>query len=91
MSAIDEEPNTDPCYVEPKNFKQAWHHEDPVQREKWRTAIRKEFGNMSKHQVYGRIARSKIPKLRRCVKLKWVFKIKRDGRFRSCLVACGYL
>lgn len=45
---------------------------------------------MSKHEVYGRTARSKIPKLHRCVKSKWVFKIKRDGRFRACLVACGY-
>lgn len=27
---------------------------------------------------------------RRCVKHKWVFEIKRDGRFRARLVACGY-
>ena len=45
---------------------------------------------MSKHQVYGRVARSKIPKSSRCVKSKWVLKMKRDGRFRAHLVACGY-
>jgi len=27
---------------------------------------------------------------RRCVKHKWIFKVKRDGRYRARLVACGY-
>ena len=31
-----------------------------------------------------------IPSNRRCVKSKWVFKIKRDGTFRARIVACGY-
>ena len=31
-----------------------------------------------------------MPSARRCVKHKWVFKIKRDGRYRARLVACGY-
>ena len=31
-----------------------------------------------------------MPKDQRCVKNKWVFKIKRNGVYRSRLVACGY-
>jgi Reverse transcriptase (RNA-dependent DNA polymerase) len=31
-----------------------------------------------------------MPKNRRCVKCKWVFKIKRSGVYRARLVACGY-
>ena len=31
-----------------------------------------------------------MPPDRRCVKTKWVFKIKRNGIFRARLVACGY-
>ena len=32
-----------------------------------------------------------MPPDRRCVKTKWVFKIKQNGIFRACLVACGYI
>ena len=31
-----------------------------------------------------------MPPDRRCVKTKWVFKIKQNGIFRAHLVACGY-
>ena len=31
---------------EPKSFREAWDHPDPTKREKWRTAIRKEFRDM---------------------------------------------
>ena len=34
--------------------------------------------------------RQDIPSNRKCIKNKWVFDIKRDGRFRARLVACGY-
>ena len=34
--------------------------------------------------------RSEVPHDRRCVKNKWVFKIKRNGVHRARLVACGY-
>ena len=33
---------------------------------------------------------SNVPDSWRCVKCKWVFKIKRNGVFRARLVACGY-
>ena len=81
---------TEEHYDEPTTFREAWDHPDPIQREKWRAAIRLEFTNMNRRQVWRTIKRSDMPRGRRCVKHKWVFKIKRDGRFRARLVACGY-
>ena len=77
-------------YKEPKNFQEAWNHPDPIQRKLWREAITKEYTDMDNHSVWVKTKRSQIPKNRRCVKCKWVFKIKRDGKFRARLVACGY-
>jgi len=45
---------------------------------------------MQQHGVWKKVKRSAIPKNRRCIKCKWVFKVKRDGVFRAQLVACGY-
>ena len=88
---IDQVPNIDvEDDEEPTNFQQAWHHPDPTKREKWRTAIRKEFRDMINRGVWREIDRNKMPGNRRCVKCKWVFKIKRDGVYRTRLVACGY-
>ena len=80
----------EPEYEEPRTFKAAYHHEDPVQREKWREAIRKELKDMKARNVWAKIKRSTVPKNRRCVKNKWVFKIKKSGIFRARLVAYGY-
>ena len=77
-------------FVEPKKFDGAWNHPDPYQQRKWREAITKEFNDMSKRNVWKVILRKDMPSGRRCVKCVWVFKIKRDGRFRARLCACGY-
>ena len=77
-------------YVEPKTFQEAYNHVDPVQRDFWRKAIRKEFRDMTNRKVWRKAQRSAMPDDRRCVKNKWVFKIKRNGTFRARLVACGY-
>ena len=79
-----------PQFIEPKTFKEAWNHPDPRQRAKWREAIRKEFRDMIKRKVWRRVKKSSIPSNRRCVKSKWVFKIKQKGVFHDQLVACGY-
>ena len=81
---------TTPAYEEPKSFQEAYHHKDPYQREQWRNAIKKEFGDMLKRGVWKNFKRQDMPKDRRCVKCKWVFKVKRTGVFRARLVACGY-
>ena len=74
----------------PKNFAEAWNHECAFQRKLWREAITLEFGKMNEHEVWTKIKQSEKPRDRRCVKCKWVLEIKRDGRFRARLVACGY-
>ncbi len=73
--------------VEPRPFQEGWDHPEIKQCMKWREAIRKEFSDMNKQQVWHKIIRDKIPKGRRCVKYKWVFKTKRNGIFHACLVA----
>ena len=45
---------------------------------------------MNHRRVWRKIKRSEIPPDRRCVKTKWVFKIKRNGILRARLVAFGY-
>ena len=45
---------------------------------------------MNQREVWRKIQKSKIPENRRLIKCKWVFEIKRDGRFRARLVTCGY-
>ena len=77
-------------FEEPKTFQEAWNHPDEYQREKWRAAICKEFHDMVKRKVWRQIKKRDIPPDRRCVKCKWVFKIKRNGVFQARLVACGY-
>ena len=78
-------------YVEPKTFDEAWNHPNPKQMEFWRSAIRKEFKDMIAKKVWRKRHRSDVPDNCRCVKCKWVFKIKRNGVFRARLVACGYI
>ena len=75
---------------EPTSFDEAWNHPDVTCREKWRKAIHKEFADMNKQQVWQKTTKSLMPANRRCVKNKWVFKIKQNGVYRACLVACGY-
>ena len=75
---------------EPKTFDEAWNHPNPEERKKWREAIRKELRDMRHRGVWRVVKRRDMPQGRRCVKNKWIFKIKRNGIFRARLVACGY-
>ena len=63
----------------PSSFRDAWDHPDPEKRSKWRAAIQKEFHDMNRRKVWRKIKRADIPKGRRCVKHKWVLKVKRNG------------
>ena len=77
-------------FESPMSFDDAWNHEEPFQKKMWQKAITLEFDKMKERDVWRKIKRSMKPDDRRCVKHKWVFEIKRDGRFRARLVACGY-
>ena len=75
---------------EPTMFQEVWHHEDAQEREGWQTAIRKEFHDMIKRGVWRRIKKREVPSDRRTIGSKWVFKCKRDGRYRARLCGLGY-
>jgi len=75
---------------EPRNFQEAWYHQNPEKRQNWRVAIRKEFKDMIQRGVWCDIKRSSIPEGRRLIGSKWVFKEKCDRRFRARLVCLGY-
>ncbi len=48
--------------AEPRTFQEAWNHPDPERCMKWREAIRKEFADMNKQQVWRKVKQDKIPK-----------------------------
>ena len=75
---------------QPTTYHEAWNHENEMFRDRFRAAIKKELRDMIKRGVWRSMKRRDIPPGRRCVKCRWVFEIKRSGRFRARLVACGY-
>ena len=81
---------TDTSREVPQTFQEAWWHEDENERKLWREAIRKEFHDMIKRGVWRRHQKSRIPRDRRLIGCKWVFRIKNDGRHRARLCAIGY-
>jgi len=51
---------------------------------------KKEFGDMNSRKVWRKVKKSDIQRHRRLIGCKWVFKKKKDGRFRARLCALGY-
>ena len=45
---------------------------------------------MNKQQVWCITCKSLMPPNYRCIKNKWVFKIKCNSVYQACLVGCGY-
>ena len=76
--------------TEPKTFQEAWHYPIENDRINWRAAITKAIRSMINGGVWRKTDRAKIPKNRRLIGNKGVFKIKRDGTYRARLVALGY-
>ena len=74
----------------PETYEEAFHHTDEKMRDRWRAAIDKEKQDFKDRGVMQKIKRNLMPQDRRCIKCKWVFDVKRNGRFRARLVACGY-
>jgi hypothetical protein len=68
---------------EPRFFQEAWHHPDPIKREKWREAIRKEFRDMISRGVWRVRKRRDVPNTRKLIGSKWVFKVKKNGVYRA--------
>ena len=70
----------------PDIFQEAWNHPNEEKREHWRTAIKKEFNNVTKREIWRKANIKEIPKDRRLIGSKWVFKKKRYGIYRGILV-----
>ena len=81
---------TDDNYDNPESYEEAYHHQNEMERNKWREAIHKEFSDMKKRKVWRYTNRTKIPSNRQIIGNKWVFKRKRNGVYRACLVGLGY-
>jgi hypothetical protein len=75
---------------EPSSFEEAINCENKDDQEAWKEAIEKELNKMTKRGVWEVIDEKDVPNDRLCIKNKWIFKAKRNGVFRSRLVACGY-
>ena len=76
-------------YKEPTTYKQMMRR-GAEERENWLEGVRKELANYEKRGVWRIIRKDKVPPGRKLIGSKWVFKLKRDGRYRSRLVALGY-
>ena len=76
--------------TEPKTFQDGWHNPVEAERNNWQIAIRKEIKSMINRGVCRKIDKVKIPENRRLIGNKCVFKVKRDGTYRTRLVALGY-
>ena len=81
---------TMPVPEEWTSFNEAWNHPITTSWEKWQEAIPKEVASMNKQQVWCKTTKSLMHPNQHCVRNKWVFKIKHNGVYRVCLVACGY-
>ena len=62
----------------------------PMMALKWREAIKKEFDNMEKNQVWRVIKTTDVPENRRLLGAKWVFIVKKNGVFKAKLVTQGF-
>jgi hypothetical protein len=75
---------------EPSIFEQAINGENKDNQMAWKEPIEKELNETTKRGVWEIIDEKDFPNDRRCIKNKWIFKVKRNGVFRERLVACGY-
>ena len=76
-------------YKEPGTYK-AMKKLEKEERSKWEEAVEKEKQDFLKREVLRAIRIEDVPPGRKLLGTKWVFKKKRDGRYRARLVALGY-
>ena len=67
--------------VEPRSFKQAYNDS------RWKKSMQEEYDSLMNNKTWTLVD---LPKGRKIVKNKWVYKLKSDGRFKSRLVAKGF-
>ena len=79
------------CYIaadgEPTTYLEAIKSENA---KFWIDAMNQEIQNMFDKKVWRRITKKDIPKDKKLIGCRWVFKLKDNGVFRARLVALGY-
>jgi Reverse transcriptase (RNA-dependent DNA polymerase) len=75
---------------EPSSCEEAINCERKEEQNACKEAIDKEMNEMTKRGVWEVIDEQNVPNDRRCIKNKWIFKVKRNGIFCARIVACGY-
>ena len=78
MSVVTSRPD------EPNNFNETWDHQSPNDKKKWREAITKELYCMENKKVWRTICKTDMPKDRRLIGCKWVFKKEMEQSSTSC-------
>ena len=76
-------------YKEPRGYRTMLKRPYEEKME-WLKGCQKELIDFARRGVWKIIKMHEVPKGRKLIGNKWVFKRKRDGRFRSRLVALGY-
>jgi hypothetical protein len=66
---------------EPTTYEEAINSENKKEQIKWNSAIDKDLKEMEKRGVWEIIDEKNIPINHRCIKNKWIFKVKRNGIF----------
>ena len=79
-----------PVIKEPKTFN-SLKLLPPSEQAKWRRSMEQEWQSLCDKGVMHTVARDRIDPGTRIVPLKWVYKIKSCGRYKSRLVALGNL
>ncbi|KAL4582349.1 hypothetical protein LXL04_006896 [Taraxacum kok-saghyz] len=74
---------------EPESFQEAQSHSD---KGKWQKAMEEEMNSLQKNQTYELV---KLPKGKKALKNKWVFKLKKNGKgnttkYKARLVVKGF-
>jgi hypothetical protein len=71
---------------EPMNFDEAWNFSGKLHQIKWLEAINKQLNEMKNKGVWEVIDSNDITNDRRCIKCKWIFKVKTNEIFREKIV-----
>lgn len=70
--------------AEPSTFEEA---EKSEEKDKWKKAMDEEYDALIKHKTWKLVPR---PVDKNIVSVKWIFRIKNDGRYKARLVARGF-
>ena len=76
---------------EPNSIDQDWNHTDIDERSKWRLVIKDELTSMIQKNVLSPVKVKDEQEVSRPLGMRWVLKIKDNGRYRSRLVSKGFL